>query len=152
MQVAGTIAVVVSVLVLAFQAREVAGQSRIANQVAGTQSHREILFHWKSLVDVFIRYPQLHPYYYDKTTAAPSADDSVRLGVIADQHADFLEIGYITSRQLASYEHWIGEWNNYIPQQIESSSHLRSIIRSNPSGVALDLPARRDLDTAHPTA
>jgi hypothetical protein len=101
---------------------------------------------------VFIRYPQLHPYYYDKTTAAPSADDSVRLGVIADQHADFLEIGYITSRQLASYEHWIGEWNDYIPQQIESSSHLRSIIRSNPSEWPSISRFVETYDTAHPTA
>ena len=37
MQLAATIAVVVSVLVFAFQARELARQSRLANEVAGTR-------------------------------------------------------------------------------------------------------------------
>ncbi len=133
MQLAATIAVVISVLVLAFQAREVAVQSRVANQVAGTQAHREILFHWKSVVDVFLRCPELSEYYYDQTAAAPSPHDRVRLKVIADQHADFLEIGFITSQQLGSYAHWIGEWAEYVPQQLASSTHLRSIIRHNPS-------------------
>ena len=43
MYFAATIAVVLSVLVLAFQARELAGQSRVANEVAETEVHRETL-------------------------------------------------------------------------------------------------------------
>ena len=73
MEFVATIAVVASVLVFAYQARELARQSRVGNEVAGTQAHREIMFHYKRFSDVFIHYPELHAYYYDqsRTRRAP---------------------------------------------------------------------------------
>lgn len=130
MEFVATIAVVASVLLLAYQTREVAIQSRVGNEVAGTEAHREILLHWKVLMDVFIQQPELHAYYYDQTPNTPSANDSVRLAVIAEQHADWLENCVLTS-QLRSYD-WValyGGWDNYIASSLGSSSILRSIIR-----------------------
>ena len=131
MQLAATIALVVSVLVFAFQAREAARQSRLANEVAGTRSHGEIVLHWKQLMDVFIRYPELRAYYFDQTPDAPSASDSVRLGVIAEQHADWLEVLLATTNQLAPYKYsWMTDaWADYVPRTVASSSLLRSTIR-----------------------
>lgn len=43
MEIVGTIAVVVSVLVPAHQGRELAGNTKVANPVAGTQAHRDLL-------------------------------------------------------------------------------------------------------------
>jgi hypothetical protein len=133
MEYVATIAVVASVLVFAYQARELARQSRMGNEVAGTQAHREISFHWKALMDVFIEYPELNAYYYDETPNPPSATDSVRLAVIAEQHADWLEVAHVTTSQLRSYEYagmW-GEWDDYITRVVGSSSLLRSTIRGN---------------------
>jgi hypothetical protein len=132
MQLVATLAVVVSVLVLAYQGRELAGHTRVANEVAGTQAHRELLLHWKSWTDVFIQYPELHAYYYDYATDAPSASNAVRLDVIADQEADWLHAGFMTSQRLASYAQWGDEWTDYIPQAVASSARLRAIIRDNP--------------------
>ena len=131
MQFVATIAVVASVLVFAYQARELARQSRVGNEVAGTQAHREMMLHYKRFTDVFIQYPELHAYYYDQTPNTPSANDSVRLAVIADQHADFLDAALITTKQLKSYD-WValyGGWDDYIASSLGSSSILRSIIR-----------------------
>ena len=131
MQFVASIAVVASVLVFAYQARELARQSRVGNEVAGTQAHREMVLHWKALMDVFIRYPGLHAYYYDQTLNTPSASDSVRLKVIADQHADFLDAALVTTKQLKSYEYTglTYEWDDYITRAVGSSSILRSTIR-----------------------
>jgi hypothetical protein len=131
MQLAATIAVLVSVLVFAFQARELARQSRLANEVAGTRSHGEIVLHWKEIMDVFIQYPELHAHYFDQTQDTPSAADGVRLGVIAEQHADWLEVLLATTNQLAAYQYsWMTDaWADYIPRTVASSSLLRSTIR-----------------------
>lgn len=131
MQLAATIAVIVSVLVFAYQARELAHQSRLANEVAGTRSHGEIVLHWKQLMDVFIEYPELHAHYFDRTSNTPSAHDTVRLGLIADQHADWLEVLHATTNQLAPYEYsWMtAAWADYIPRTLATSSLLRSTIR-----------------------
>lgn len=140
MQYIATIAVVASVLVFAYQARELARQSRVGNEVAGTLAHRETLLHWKEVSDVFIQYPELHAYYYDRTPDPPSATDSVRLKVIADQHADFLDAVLITTRQLASYEYtgMTYEWDDYITRVVGSSSILRSTIRDAGDWPTLD--------------
>ena len=132
MQLAATIAVVVSVLVFALQARELARQSRLANEVAGARSHGEIVLHWKQLMDVFIQYPELHAHYFDQTAEIPSATDAVRLGVIAELHADWLEALLVTTNQLAPYKYfWMTDaaWADYIPRTVASSSLLRSTIR-----------------------
>ena len=131
MQLAATIALVVSVLVFAFQGRELARQSRLANEVAGTRSHGEIVLHWKQLMDVFIQYPELRAYYFDQAPETPNASDTVRLGVIAEQHADWLEVLLATTNQLAPYKYsWMtSAWADYVPRTVASSSLLRATIR-----------------------
>jgi hypothetical protein len=131
MEFVATFAVVASVLVFAFQARELARQSRLGNEVAGTQAYRDIMCDFKRFVDVFIQYPELHAYYYDQAPNTPSATDSVRLAVIAEQNADWLDVTLITVRQLKSFE-YAGvayDWDNYTTRTVESSSILRSTIR-----------------------
>lgn len=133
MEFVATIAVVASVLVFAYQARELAHQSRVSNEVAGTQAHRAMMLHWKALMDVFIEYPELHACYYDQTPNPPSATESVRLKVIVVQHADWLDSCLITTRKLASYEStgMFGAWDTYATDTVASSSILRSTIRGH---------------------
>ncbi|HEU0195156.1 MAG TPA: hypothetical protein VFQ71_13210 [Gaiellales bacterium] len=136
MEIIGTIAVVVSVLVLAYQGRELAGQTRVANEVAATRAHRELLFHWKSVLDVFVRHPELHALYYAETAGSPDADDAVRLDVIAEQHADWLNTALMTETQLESfpviYANWVGGWHAFTVNAIAASPALRALIRSRP--------------------
>jgi hypothetical protein len=133
LQLIGTLAVVVSVLVLAYQARELAAHTKVANDVAGVETHRELMRHWKSILDVFIEYPELHPQYYGKATAPASASDGVRLTMIAEQQADWLEAGLLTSRGLGSYESdFGGEWEDYAASCVASSPVLRAHVRANP--------------------
>jgi hypothetical protein len=132
MEVIGTAAVVLSVLVLAYQARELARNTRVANEVAGTHAHQELLIQYKSLMDVFIRYPELHGYFFDKTSATPSPGDSVRLDVLADTYADWLALTLMTSERLASYADWTAEWTSFAPQAVASSARLRAVVRDNP--------------------
>ena len=82
-------------------------------------------------MDVFIQYPELHAYYFDQTPDRPSASDTVRLGVVAEQHADWLEVLLATTNKLAVHEYsWMtAAWDDYIPRTVASSSLLRSTIR-----------------------
>jgi hypothetical protein len=131
----GTIAVVVSVLVLAYQGRELARNTRIANEVAGTQAHRELMFHWKSVTDVFLTHPELHRLYHGDTSRVPTPDDTVRLDVIAEQHADWLDTTLMTEKQLGSYlysREYVGGWRDFAADSVFESPALRSLIRKRP--------------------
>lgn len=134
MQLVATLAVVVSVLVLAYQGRKLAKHTRVANEVAGVETHRELMRHWKSITDVFIEHPELRAQYYTNATSRPSTTtDAVRLETIAEQHADWLEAGLETGRQLGSYgSEFVGEFEQYAASSLASSAVLRSRIRAHP--------------------
>ena len=149
MELAATLAVVLSVLVLAYQGRELARHTRVANEVAGTEAHREILLHWKSIMDAFLDYPDLHAHYFGGSTADPTASERVRLRIIAEQHADWLEASLITNEQLRSYG-GTGDWSGYVAEVLASSPLLRSIVRLQP-GVNPPIDALlAEYDAAHP--
>jgi hypothetical protein len=133
MQLIGTLAVVISVLVLAYQGRELAKHTQVANDLAGVETHRELMRHMKSITDVFIRFPELHAHYYGTATTEPSADETVRLLTIAEQYADMLEAGMLTRRQLPSYgTDFVGEWDDYAADCVAASPVLRSYVRAHP--------------------
>jgi hypothetical protein len=149
MQLIATLAVVISVLVLAYQGRELAGHTRVANEVAGTEAHREILVHWKSIMDAFIEHPELHAHYFGETSGDATAGERVRLRMIAEQHADWLEAGLITNEQLRSYGRSIGDWTEYAADALASSPVLRSVVRQQPgTNPPVDI-LLADYDTSH---
>jgi len=82
----------------------------------------------------------LHDYYFDQAPDTPSAPDAVRLGVIAEQHADWLEVLLATTNQLAPYKYsWMtAAWAEYLPQAVASSSLLRSTIRDQEEWPSLE--------------
>jgi hypothetical protein len=148
----GTIAVVVSVLVLAYQGRELAGHTKIANEVAATQAHRELLLHWKSILDVFVQYPELHPMYFGRGSRQPTEDDAVRLDVIAEQFADWMDTTLMTERQLRSYVYrdWVGGWGDFTASAVAASPVLRALVRSRPNEWPLLERFVAEFDSAHP--
>ena len=132
MQFAATIAVVVSVLVVALQTRAVWKEERVANQVAGTRAHRELLKMLGGINDKFFDHPELWAHFYDQTTGQPTATDRVRLQMIAEQLADALQAGLDTTVKLASYEWVANEWRQYATEAVAASPILRSTIRERP--------------------
>jgi hypothetical protein len=129
----GTIAVVASVLVLAYQGRELAKHTRIANEVAGVETNRELITMYQRIYRVFIDYPELRPQFFDETTEAPSDRDRVRLRVLAEMTADAHQVGLETVDRLAAYEDYRAPWREYVSVAVAHSSTLRSLVRELPS-------------------
>jgi hypothetical protein len=133
MDVVGTIAVIASVLVLAFQARELAKQSRIANEVAGAETNRELIRMLVPVHRVFIDYPELRQHFYNQSAAAPNERDQARLVEIAEMFADALQVAVETVDRLASYQRYTDAWKDSADTLLASSSTLRSVVRDHPS-------------------
>lgn len=134
LELIGTIAVITSVLVFAWQARELAKQSRIANQVAGAETNRELLLMFRDVHRVFIDHPGLWPQFYDQVAEPPNAEDEVRLRVVAEMYADALQVALETVNRLASYERYADAWRAYISSMLSSSQVLRRVPREHPEG------------------
>jgi hypothetical protein len=129
----GTVAVVISVLVLAYQGRELAKHARIANQVASAETNRELLLMWRGVHEVFIEHPDLRAQFYDPSPAALTGADSVRLIVVSEMAADALQVGVETVDTLAAYQRYREPWLEYAETALASSASLRSVVRDQPS-------------------
>jgi hypothetical protein len=134
LELVGTIAVITSVLVFAWQARELAKQSRIANEVAGAETNRELLLMFRDVHRVFIDHPGLWPQFYDQAVQPPNADDEVRLRIVAEMYADALQVALESVNRLASYERYADAWRAYIGSMLASSQALRRVPRDHPEG------------------
>jgi hypothetical protein len=144
----GTIAVVASVLVLAYQARELAKHTHIANEVAGVETNRELITMYQRIHQVFIDYPELRPQFFDEATKAPSEQDTIRLRELAEMTADAHQVGLETADRLASYEQYRAPWREYVSVSVAHSSTLRSVLRTLPSA----WPSVIELADAHDRA
>lgn len=149
MEVAGTIAVIASVLVLAYQARELAKHSRIANQVAAVETNRELLMMFHKVYHVFLDRPELRAHFFDESSAAPTADDRVRIRVVSEMLADCLQVGLETVTRLATYERYAEPWKDYVEMTVNSSSSIRSLVRDNPTFWPSIVPLVESYDAAH---
>ena len=129
----GTVAVVISVLVLAYQGRELAKHARIANQVAAVETNRELLLMWRGVYEVFIDYPDLRAQFYDPSPTALAGADGVRLIVVSEMAADALQVGVETVDTLAAYKRYREPWLEYAETALASSASLRSVVRDQPS-------------------
>jgi hypothetical protein len=132
MQFAATIAVVVSVLFLALQTRAVWKEERIANEVAGTRAHRELLKMLGAINDRFFEHPELHGLFYGESSTPPTETEVIRLRVMAENLADTLQAALDTTSKLASYDWVTSEWRQYAIECVAASPILRSTIRDRP--------------------
>jgi hypothetical protein len=159
LQLIGTLAVFASVLVLAYQARELTRQSRAANQVAATRAHQGLFRQFEWVSGAFLQHPELRAYFFSEMAPPPNTTDlSSRLETIAERYADVLYVGLDTASGLVTYGEWrpskgrqdfASQWVEYVTAMIERSEPLRSVIRANP-GVwpSLEL-LLADHDAAH---
>jgi hypothetical protein len=138
------------VLVLAFQARELAKQSRIANQVAGAETNRELITLLVPVHRVFIDYPELRQHFYDQSPVAPSELDQARLVEIAEMYADAHQVAVDTAERLAPYQRFTDAWKDSADTVLASSSTFRSVVRAHPTWwPGLD-PLIAAYDASHP--
>ena len=89
-------------LVLVLQTREVWKEARIANEVAGTRAHRELLGMLGRVYDRFFEHPELRSHFYGNASAEPTATERIRLTVIAEELADILQVALDTTQKLAA--------------------------------------------------
>jgi hypothetical protein len=151
LQLIGILAVFASVLVLAYQARELVRQSRVANQVAATQAHQELFRQFELVQGAFLQYPELRAFFFSETAPTPNTTEaSSRLETIAEKYADVLSLSLDTAAGLVTYGQWrAGNWVEYVTSMIEGSEPLRSFIRANPGDRPSLEPFLADYDAAH---
>jgi hypothetical protein len=147
-QVLGTVAVIGSVLVLAFQARELARQTRHTNEVAATQAHRDLIALFRPINLTFVEHPELRAQFFGRLARKPTARELEQVESTAEVYADALQASLDTTERLTGYGWDTEPWTAYAEAIIRASPALRALLYDNPGFWP---PLDRILVTVEPT-
>lgn len=130
---ASLIAVIVSLLVLAWQSWEVARQARISTQVASAAAWSETTDRLHRVAAVFLTRPELRTYFYEGRRPPPGGDDLVAVTVIAEMLADTIEGSLQLGQDIPGASRALQGWYSYAHFLRSESPVLRAWIRAHPT-------------------
>ena len=134
---ASAAALVASLLFLARQARESARQTRLANQTAGTQAMAASFETVDRIVEYFMEYPDLRPYFYDGAELegeALAVESPVRARVLtlAELFADALQNSLYTIASIEAVASYRDDMMDYAVVSLQRSPVLRQTVSEHP--------------------
>jgi hypothetical protein len=125
-----SIAVVVSVLVLAWQTADVARQTKISGQVAAAAVWSETTDRLHRITQVFLRTPELRSYFYEGAAAPQPSDAQYGMVlIIAERLADCVEGSLQLGKDVQGAKETLTGWYEYADSLHEQSPALREWIR-----------------------
>jgi hypothetical protein len=134
---ASAAALVASLIFLARQSKESARQTRLANELAGTQAMAASFETVDHIVEYFLEYPDLRRYFYDNAELAgdaAAADSPVRARVLtlAELFADTLQSAFFTIESIEAVASYRDNMLNYVTVFLRRSPVLRQTVSENP--------------------
>lgn len=129
--IGGLIGLIASLVLLAWQTREVAKQTRISNAIAGAAGLGESTNHLREVLVLFVDRPELRSFFYDGKPCPRRGPQRIRVITIADMLADVLEVGLVTTRLIPSTESY-EDWLRYSRYMLAHSPVLVDFVREHP--------------------
>jgi hypothetical protein len=127
----GLLGLALSVVLLAWQCREVARQTKISNSVAGASVLQESIQSLGAFQHILIERPELRRYFYDSAPRPEAGETRDRLLAVAELLADAIEVGLFASRLVVSTGS-AEDWESYTRDMIGYSPVLRETIQAHP--------------------
>lgn len=128
----GLAGVIMSVILLAWQTRAVAQQTKISNAIASASVISNSTTGLREVLLLFIEHPELRPYFYGAKNPPLHGRNHERLVTVAEILADILEEG-LAANNLVRTARLSGEWPNYCCDLLSTSPVLNEVMRQNPS-------------------
>jgi hypothetical protein len=121
------VGLIISLLLLAWQTRAVAQQTKISNDLAGADVLRDTTESVHRVLDVFIERPELRKYLYGRQPCPRRGPDKERVLVVAEMFADVLEGGLVTTRRTPTSESY-NDWLAYCAYMLHHSPALKETV------------------------
>jgi hypothetical protein len=105
MQIIGTLAVVVSLLILAWQTRQLSRQTAVGNAVGITGAHHSVLERQHDVYRALIDHPELAPYFLAGRPCPPDDPNRSRAVVLGEMLGDIHDLGLEITRRFPDPTH-----------------------------------------------
>jgi hypothetical protein len=136
--VVSAVALVVSLLFLARQTKESTNQTRLANQIAGSQAKSEIYGKVDRIQYHFLEHPELRKYFYDGAELPAGSSDlsetilRERVLTFAELFADAIERGLDTYKSVDPASDFRSPMEVYTRDMLAKSPALRTLVVEHP--------------------
>jgi hypothetical protein len=130
--IVGLAGVISSVVLLAWQTRAVAQQTRISNSIASASVISNSTSGLREVLALFIEHPELRPYFYEFKSPPSQGNKRARIITAAEILADILEEGLSVNR-LVQTVRFSEEWPLFCADMLTSSPALNEVIQQNPN-------------------
>jgi hypothetical protein len=129
--ICGLIGLIASVLLLTWQTRAVAQQTKISNALAGASVLETSTADLREVLLLFVDRPELRAYFYDSKSPPAEANERARVTAVAEMLGDLLETGLVTNRIVPSTESF-ADWVEYSRQMLTLGPILRQVTDQHP--------------------
>jgi hypothetical protein len=130
--IVGLAGVIVSVMLLAWQTRAVAQQTRISNAIASASVISNSTSGLREVLSIFVEHPELRPYFYGSKRLPLRGHRRERVVTAAEILADILEEGLSVNR-LVQTARFSEEWPLYCADMLASSPALNEVMQQSPN-------------------
>jgi hypothetical protein len=103
--VGGLAGLIASVILLAWQTRAVAQQTKISNAIAGVSALEASTSDMREILMVFIDRPELRPYFYERKNPPRKGRQRARVISVGEMLGDCLETGLVANRLVPPPSH-----------------------------------------------
>ena len=130
-QLVSLAAIVVSVLLLALQTRELAKQTRVANSLAGASTLAAQSAQLATALVALVEHPELRPHFYSGLPSPSDPATQSRIATIAELFADAIESSLQASGLVESFAGNDSDWRSYAAGHCRSSPAVEQVVRDH---------------------
>lgn len=120
--------VILSLLFVARQTRDLARQTRISNSIAGAGLVHDILEVSHAWHAALADDPHLRPYFFDNRACAAGSPDRARTEIMAEMLADILDYDLVAAKLMPDAES-PKEWHRWPRHMLLQSPILREVVQ-----------------------
>jgi len=127
----GLAGLILSIILLAWQTRAVAEQTKISNSIAGASVASQSADGIREIYMLFIDNPRLRPYFYGGKVCPHRGSQRKRVITLAEVFADALE-SVLFGYKIVPSSRYLDPWTSYCFHMLEVSPTLRDLVSGHP--------------------
>ena len=140
LQVLSVVAVVGSVLVLAWQGREVARATRLATKTAVAGVMTDAASNVRAVFEALLAHPELRPYITDGVPLPRTPLEHARAQTLCEMLCDAIEASLQAATQVPGADKVLGGWPDWAAWVLGASPGCADHVRQNPAWYPLLAP------------
>jgi hypothetical protein len=131
-EVTSSVVLALTLIAVAWQARETAHQAKVTSSAAGASTLREALMHLQAVSQEWMARPDLRAYFDEPRPWPAEAHERSRLRTLAEMWADCVGAALDSSESVEAFMPYSNAWRSYATSTLQNSVVLYAVVTEHP--------------------